>query len=110
MLVTEYMEKGDLCTALSRSPAKFAWDRLGRSVAMDVARGLAFLHSRNVVRIPPLALGNAHSILLHKHWPCRFLSASYRESDTWKWPLVAGVDAWEGAKHVIGGVWQRGGG
>ena len=49
VLVTEYMEKGDLCSALGRSPGKFAWKRLGRGVALDVARGLAFLHSRNVV-------------------------------------------------------------
>ena len=54
MLVTEYMEKGDLCSALGRSPNKFAWKRLGRGVALDVARGLAFLHSRNVVVRPTL--------------------------------------------------------
>lgn len=49
VLVTEFMEKGDLCTALARSPAKFAWDRLGRGVALDIARGLVHLHDRNVV-------------------------------------------------------------
>ena len=49
MLVTEFMEKGDLCTALGKAPHMYAWDNLGRQIALDVASGLAFLHSRNVV-------------------------------------------------------------
>ena len=64
MLVTEYLEGGDLFTALERdmaNPKKFSWwkhpvkageDRkvlgLSRRVALDVARGLAFLHHRKV--------------------------------------------------------------
>lgn len=49
MLVTEYMAKGDLCTALAQAPHLYAWNNLGRDIARDVACGLAFLHSRNVV-------------------------------------------------------------
>ena len=49
MLATAFMEKGDLCTALGKFPDAFIWSKLGKRVAMDVARGLAFLHSRNVV-------------------------------------------------------------
>ena len=63
MLVTEYMEKGDLCTALGRAPAKFCWGRLGRSIALDVARGLAFLHADNIVHFD---LKSAN-ILLDRH-------------------------------------------
>lgn len=49
VLVTEYMEKGDLCSALGRSPSHFSWDRLGKRIALDVAKGLAFLHADNIV-------------------------------------------------------------
>lgn len=49
MLVTEYLEKGDLCTALGRSPSKYSWGRLGQGIALDVARGLVFLHALNIV-------------------------------------------------------------
>ena len=42
------MENGDLFDALQNSPAIFAWDRLGRTVALDIADGLTFLHSRSV--------------------------------------------------------------
>lgn len=63
MLVTEYLEGGNLTTALERdssSPPKFSWYKQGRDsqsksvqglnkrVAMDIARGLAFLHNRKV--------------------------------------------------------------
>lgn len=49
MLVTELMERGDLYSLLGRHQGRFAWHRLGRCVALDVARGLSFLHSRNIV-------------------------------------------------------------
>ena len=49
VLVTEYLEKGDLCTALGRSPSRYSWNRLGRGIALDVAHGLVFLHSLNIV-------------------------------------------------------------
>ena len=47
--MTEFMEKGDLCTALGRAPHLYAWEALGKSIALDVACGLASLHARNVV-------------------------------------------------------------
>ncbi|KAK9805399.1 hypothetical protein WJX73_000847 [Symbiochloris irregularis] len=64
MLVTEYLEGGNLAIALERdrsTPPKFSWYKEGRAsqerhvqglnkrVAMDVARGLAFLHNRKIV-------------------------------------------------------------
>ena len=65
MLVLEYMELGDLFRALrqdGKDPSKarkFSWFRtlasgekapggLARRVALDVARGLSFLHARKV--------------------------------------------------------------
>jgi len=50
MLVCEMMESGDLCSALGRWPELFRWKQgIGRRVAYDVAQGLAYLHSRNIV-------------------------------------------------------------
>ena len=67
MLVTEYMAGGDLFTALARDraePRKFSWSRealgqdpsqparingLNKRIALDLARGVAFLHSRRTV-------------------------------------------------------------
>ena len=63
MLVTEYMPNGDLFTALGRSPHRYSWYALGRGIALDIARGLAFLHARNIVHFD---LKSAN-ILLDKH-------------------------------------------
>ncbi|KAL0034790.1 hypothetical protein WJX77_007383 [Trebouxia sp. C0004] len=61
MLITEFMEGGDLYHAIARDTlGRFAWYRrsapdgprlagLGRRIALDVARGLHFLHSRKIV-------------------------------------------------------------
>ena len=50
MLVTEYMSGGDLWHALGKpavSRAVFGWHVWGHKVAVDLARGLHFLHSRS---------------------------------------------------------------
>lgn len=53
--VLEFMEGGDLRQALSSSDSqRYRWSNLGQHVAMDVVRGLHFLH-RNKAR-PPLSL------------------------------------------------------
>ncbi|KAK9863190.1 hypothetical protein WJX84_005860 [Apatococcus fuscideae] len=60
LLVTEYMAGGDLFHALAdpRSRAALLWHRMfwtaglpsvGQRVALDICRGVAFLHSRNIV-------------------------------------------------------------
>ena len=62
MLVTEFMENGDLYRALQRDaaqpgPRRLGWYRtpkrtgpsgLGARIALDVARGLALLHAHKV--------------------------------------------------------------
>lgn len=63
VLVTEYMEKGDLCSAISRASTKCSWPRLGKSLALDIARGLEFLHLKNIVHFD-LKSGN---ILLDRY-------------------------------------------
>ena len=64
MLVTEFMELGDLYRALQADDKpgnrRFSWYRtspagermvngLSKRIALDVVRGLAFLHSRSIV-------------------------------------------------------------
>ena len=48
--VTELMKGGDLYSALRHHPDTMRWERLGKKVALDVALGINYLHSRR----PPL--------------------------------------------------------
>ena len=48
-LVTELMPAGDLWTALRKGHV--SWSRCGRQIAMDVASGLSYLHSRRVIHL-----------------------------------------------------------
>ena len=65
VLVTELMERGDLYTLLGRYQGRFAWGKLGRYVALDVARGLAFLHARNIVHFECVLLTWISSLKPH---------------------------------------------
>jgi hypothetical protein len=47
LLVTEYMEGGDLMHNIAAG--RVTWWRRGRKIAIDVAKGLCFLHSRRIV-------------------------------------------------------------
>ena len=47
LLVTEYMEGGNLMDNLARG--RVTWWRRGRRIAIDIAKGLVFLHSRRIV-------------------------------------------------------------
>jgi len=47
LLVTEYMEGGNLMENLTRG--RVTWWRRGRKIAIDVAKGLVYLHSRRIV-------------------------------------------------------------
>ncbi|KAK9789943.1 hypothetical protein WJX73_007087 [Symbiochloris irregularis] len=50
--VCEYAAGGDLQSALSEDPEKdFSWYKRGQQVALDMARGLAYLHENNVVHL-----------------------------------------------------------
>jgi hypothetical protein len=49
MLILEFMEGGDLRTALTQAPEELAWASKGKQIAMDIARGLVYLHSQKVV-------------------------------------------------------------
>jgi len=50
MIVTELMEGGDLRAALdSIDSPMLHWSSLGRQIALDIVRGLCFLHANNVI-------------------------------------------------------------
>jgi serine/threonine protein kinase len=52
ILVMEYMPGGDLLTLIENDrDGSFRWSGRGRSIGMDVAKGLAYLHSNNM--LPP---------------------------------------------------------
>jgi hypothetical protein len=53
MLVMEYVEGGDLWRALQRQGSRVGqWSLQGRRVALDIARGLCFLHAHSIVCVP----------------------------------------------------------
>ena len=51
MLVTELMESGDLWHALLqyKESGVLSWYRRGKRIAVEIARGLHFLHRHNIV-------------------------------------------------------------
>lgn len=52
-MVTELLPRGDLFRALADSASRqeLSWYRRGKFVALDVAKGLFYLHSNNVVHM-----------------------------------------------------------
>ncbi|KAK9819112.1 hypothetical protein WJX74_003168 [Apatococcus lobatus] len=52
VLATEFMPRGDLWHALRGDTQRlFAWSRRGRQVALDIVRGLVYMHSKSVVHL-----------------------------------------------------------
>ena len=54
MMVMEYMQGGDLGTALARdtsSPRRLSWYNKGRHIALGIARGLLYLHAQKVTSL-----------------------------------------------------------
>ena len=64
LCVSEYMSAGNLETAIRKDRERgdgrrvLGWHCKGRSVALDVARGLAFLHSNQASTLPTLPYPN----------------------------------------------------
>lgn len=50
MMITEYMQGGDLRRALEidKAPRRLDWYKKGRSIALGLAQSLAYLHSQSV--------------------------------------------------------------
>ncbi|KAK9810072.1 hypothetical protein WJX72_004359 [[Myrmecia] bisecta] len=66
MLVTEFMPRGDLWQALGTDHLQqFSWYRRGKSIALDVARGLHFMHRLRMVHFdlksPNILLARDHT-------------------------------------------------
>ncbi|KAK9812123.1 hypothetical protein WJX73_009346 [Symbiochloris irregularis] len=100
LLVTEFCERGDLYNAIGNQPGEhiageFCWYRRGQEIALDVARGLFFLHSRRIVhndvKSPNVLLtreclakiadvGLAHPLLSRSH-----MTATGGIRGTWAW-------------------------
>ncbi|KAL6772225.1 hypothetical protein ACKKBG_A29430 [Auxenochlorella protothecoides x Auxenochlorella symbiontica] len=106
MLVTEFMEFGDLWRAATlRSPRGdriFGWWGRGRKVALDIARGLHFLHSRSIVH---LDLKSANVLLMRDGTAkiadvgfARVMSKSYMLSSTGG----LGTFAWSAPEMLFG--------
>ena len=111
MLVTEFMDLGDLWRAATlrntRGERIFGWHGRGRKVLLDVARGLHFLHSRSIVH---LDLKSANILLARDGTAkvadvgfARVVSKSYLPSSV----SGLGTFAW---RCVCGGVGEMGGG
>ena len=50
MIATELMRGGDLAHALERDvQGELNWSKSGKKIAIDIARGLCFLHANNVI-------------------------------------------------------------
>ncbi|KAK9788136.1 hypothetical protein WJX73_007093 [Symbiochloris irregularis] len=49
LLVCEFMEGGDLWTALSNDDTEYSWHKRGRHVALEVALALNYLHSHGCI-------------------------------------------------------------
>mmetsp|Transcript_18116 Transcript_18116/g.54546 ORF Transcript_18116/g.54546 Transcript_18116/m.54546 type:complete len:1319 (+) Transcript_18116:310-4266(+) len=61
LLITEFMDGGDLFKAISRK--QVTWAMRGKSIAIDVLRGLHFLHSKRIVHMDL----KSPNILLSRH-------------------------------------------
>ncbi len=78
LCISEYMPSGNLEVALRRDnerqdgrPRVLGWHFRGRGIALDVARGLAFLHSNQARRLST-ALAAEHT--------CRHVQSDVRAS------------------------------
>lgn len=94
MLVTEYMPLGDLFHALQgpRGP-QYRWRCRGKYIALDIIRGLVYLHSRKIVhcdmKSPNILLGSGGNAKIGDMGMSRVLAkASVTKSQsvgTWSW-------------------------
>ncbi|KAK9836640.1 hypothetical protein WJX74_005022 [Apatococcus lobatus] len=83
MLVTEFMAGGDLFNRLSEADkgGELSWHQLGRRIAVDIARGLAFLHSQQIVHFdlksPNILLARDHTAKIADVGLARFMNSDH---------------------------------
>lgn len=94
MLVTEYMPQGDLFHALQGPRSSYyRWTSRGKYIALDIARGLVYLHSSKIVhcdvKSPNILLGQSGNAKIGDMGMSRVLAkASVTKSasvGTWSW-------------------------
>lgn len=66
-LMWQLMEGGNVATAIANEDARMSWYSMGHNIALDVARGLYFLHSHSVLH------GDLKSqnVLLTNNWTAK---------------------------------------
>lgn len=120
-LVTEYMERGDLYNALHRDAESqmLTWYRrsttarapgskrtptagLGRKIALDIAKGLHFLHTHRIVHMdvksPNVLLGRDHNAKLADVGLAKLLHKDYLSA-----AKSVGTFAWSAPEVLMGG-------
>ena len=116
IIVSELLSNGDLYTALSGDDGRrFGWARargtngrpmpntgLSRRIALDVARGLAYLHSRGVVHLDL----KSPNILLSRAWEAKIadygVSRVLRDRFVSTLPTAAGTLCWAAPEVLLG--------
>lgn len=116
IIVSELLPNGDLYTALGGDEGRrFGWARarcangrpmpntgLSRRIALDVARGLAYLHSRGVVHLDL----KSPNILLSRAWEAKIadygVSRVLRDRFVSTFPTAAGTLCWAAPEVLLG--------
>ncbi|BDA50936.1 probable serine/threonine-protein kinase DDB_G0267514 at C-terminar half [Coccomyxa sp. Obi] len=104
MLVMEYVEGGDLWRALQREGSRVrSWMQQGRRVALDIARGLCFLHAHSIVLFDL----KSHNVLLTRDGTAKIadvgLAKVLTQGYVSKLEEVAGTFAWAAPELLMGG-------
>lgn len=98
-IVTELMPLGDLHTALSSR--RVQWGPRGLRIALDVARGLAFLHRRRIAHLdlksPNILLGRDYTAKIADVGIARVLTESHMSTVT-----STGTFAWAAPELLLG--------
>jgi hypothetical protein len=97
LLVTEYMEGGDLMSNIAAG--RVTWWRRGRKIAIDIAKGLCYLHARRIVHFdlksPNILLGRDGTAKIGDVGMARILAREYVTG-------VVGTLSWSAPELLFG--------
>lgn len=64
----QFMEGGDLYSKLAEDDSgNYLWHRKGQHIALDVAKGVCFLHSKNIAHLDLVSCPFQPTVYLHHH-------------------------------------------